>query len=250
MTREWQEVVIKNFDLAADFYNQNAKLQLAIAWRLAKLCSIHQVPNGLWVDLGAGTGLLADALELLNSNQKVLRVDSSPEMLNQQKSDSPSQQWDLNIGIPPFNEFPTLVASSFTLHWLENPVERLNEWFQAITPGGWLALAVPVEGSFPQWHKAAKLAEVECTALSFPSSHSLLSNIPKKCIKYHRLHNFTESAKEVSSLFTAIRKVGAQASKKPPMRIRDWRILYKSWDRSLENKVSLTWRIQLVLIKR
>ena len=225
-------------------------MQYSVAWRLAKICSIHKVPTGLWVDLGAGTGLLADALELLNPTQKVLRVDGSPRMLAKQMSHSPSKLWDLNIGMPALDQVPTLIASSFTLHWLENPCERMNEWFRALPPGGWLALAVPVEGSFPQWHQAAQRAEIQCTALDFPSSSSLLNNIPKNCIRYHKLHNFTQSASEVTSLLKAIRKVGAKTSKKTPLRISDWRILSKSWKRSLKSNVSLTWSIQLVLIKR
>ena len=81
MSNDWTEVVLQNFEKASPKYNDNADLQRIFASRLAKECSKHFIPGGIWVDLGAGTGLLAEALETLNPNQAVLRVDKSQKML-------------------------------------------------------------------------------------------------------------------------------------------------------------------------
>ncbi len=250
MTNNWSEVIKENFDSAAPGYDEHAKLQNAVAWRLAKLCSIQEIPSGLWIDLGAGTGFLADSLERFNPNQKVLRIDKSPGMLARQKEKASSKLWDLNSGLPAFKHCPTLMASSFALHWLENPQTKVEEWFSAIAPGGWLALALPIKGCFPQWYQAAAFTGMPCTALDFPSSNSLLKSIPKNAIHYKKLHNFTQSASEVPSLLKAIKKIGGQASKEPPMGITYWRRLNDAWQRSIKKQVLLTWKIQLILIKR
>ncbi len=244
------KIIIKNFGKAAKDYNQNAKLQKAVAWRLAKLCKKAEIPKGLWLDLGAGTGLLADALEGLNPTQKVLRIDGSNQMISINKKNSPSQVWDLNQGLPKLDEFPALLASSFALHWLENPQKKLAEWFYSLSSKGLLALAVPIQGSFHEWHQASKHAEVDCTALELPNPTLLLSDIPTNCILYRKILSFTQYSNEAVSLLKTIRKIGAQTSQKGSLSISDWRKLDSYWERSVQNKVSLTWRIQIVLLKR
>ena len=62
---------------------------------------------------------------------------------------------DLNRALPKSTPAATLLCSSFVLHWLEAPAETLQQWFQQLDCGGWLAIAVPVAGSFWQWHAAA-----------------------------------------------------------------------------------------------
>lgn len=52
-----------------------------------------------------------------------------------------------------------------------HPPQRLDHRAGA---GGWLALAVPVAGSFPQWHQAADRARVPCTARRLPEADTLI----------------------------------------------------------------------------
>ena len=61
--------VLKQFSGAADRYNSAARLQEGMAWRLAGHCRHLLIPRGLWVDLGSGTGRLADALEATHPGQ-------------------------------------------------------------------------------------------------------------------------------------------------------------------------------------
>ncbi|WP_320673958.1 methyltransferase domain-containing protein [Prochlorococcus sp. MIT 1341] len=250
MKQLWHQEVIENFDKAAISYNENAKLQIAIAWRLAKICTRNKMPKGLWVDLGAGTGLLADALEELNPAQQVLRIDGSNEMLSRTKRLSHTRLWDLSEGLPNLETLPSLLASSFTLHWLEDPPRKLNEWFYSLASGGFLALAVPVDGSFPEWYQASNNAKVPCTALPLPNPKSLLNEIPKHCIQYRKIHSFTQYANDAPSLLKTMRRVGGQTSKNKPLSIKEWRRLSNSWKRSLEKKCALTWRIQIIILKR
>ena len=81
LSNRWSKQVLSNFEQAATTYNSQAQLQRAVAWRLARQCARQPIPAGIWVDLGSGTGLMADALEACNPGQAVLRVDGCPEML-------------------------------------------------------------------------------------------------------------------------------------------------------------------------
>ena len=70
----------------------------------------------LWVDLGSGTGRLADALEQLHPGQSVLRLDGSRSMLNNQRHGVATLLHDLNSPLPTWSSAPALLCSSFVLH--------------------------------------------------------------------------------------------------------------------------------------
>ncbi len=251
MKRFSQNQILINFETASSNYNHEAKLQSAIAWRLAKHCAKLKIPKGKWVDLGSGTGLLADALETCVPNQDVLRLDGSAGMLKRNKAGSSTQLWNLNCGLPSWSKDPSLIASSFCLQWLTNPSKQLEEWFSTLLPGGWLAIAIPVDGSFPQWHFAAQTAGVNCTAMPLPSANSLLHSIPIQSIKLQKLLRFTQKETDVPSIMRAIRKVGAQSSPHKSLGVKEWRKINTSWPRN-ENDgfTQLTWLIQMLLIQR
>ena len=251
MHETWSSQVNKNFNEAATSYEESASIQRNTALKLAKICSDHSIKHGLWVDLGTGTGLLAKSLEDLHPNQYVVRLDYSKNMIDQHPDSSVKQLWDLNNGLPKWPEKPNLLASSFVLHWLENPQNLLRKWFNSLSLDGWIALAIPIKGSFPEWHEAAEKANLTCTALDLPSYDSLISVVPKQSILYNKIEIIKQTAKKATSLLKPIIKVGAQSSHKKKLSVSDWRHLLSFWPISNKDKqVSLSWSIQFLLIKR
>ena len=95
-------------------------------------------PRGLWVDLGSGTGRLADALEQQHPGASVLRLDGGDAMLGRQTGPGATLLHDLNQDLPLWPSAPTLLCSSFVLHWLDDPPERLHHWYSHWLPvAGW-----------------------------------------------------------------------------------------------------------------
>ncbi len=251
MEKNWEGLIIPNFEKASSEYNKNALLQKFFATKLAEHCSQHIIPPGLWLDLGSGTGLLANALEGKNPHQSVLRVDASIKMLKQHAPNKLTKLFDLNLGLPLFKESPKLIASNFALHWLHKPEERLKEWFAALAPGGWLAIALPVKGSFPEWYEASNKANVNCTAMTFPSHDSLTKVINKEKIQLQLLENFTQDAPKVSALLKSLVQVGAQTSPYASLTIGEWRKVTKFWSTSQNNRFpKLTWLVQILLAQK
>ena len=251
MQKTWSSQVNKNFNEAALSYNESASIQKSTALKLAKICSHHSIKHGLWVDLGSGTGLLAKSLEDLHPNQYVVRLDNSKKMIDQHSEKSVTQLWDLNNGLPKWSEKPNLLASSFVLHWLDNPQKKLKEWLNSLSLDGWIALAIPIKGSFPEWYEAAEKANLTCTALDLPSYDSLIRVVPKQSILYNKIEVIKQTAKKATSLLKPMIKVGAQSSQKEQLSVSDWRHLLSFWPISNKDKqVSLSWSIQFLLIKR
>ncbi len=251
MSSNWADVVLKNFSDAASSYEKEADLQRQFAWELAKQCAKQSIPRGLWIDLGTGTGLLAEALEHHNPNQRVIRVDGSKKMLAQHQTGKHTQLWDLNQGLPAWHKSPALLASNFALHWLDQPTKRLEEWFTALKQGGWIAITSPVNGSFTEWEQAANAAGVPSTALSFPSQDALIRAFAPEKIKFKKLYRFTQKSSSAIALLKPILRTGAQASPKASNSIGSLRRLLEAWPRSKGcDEVKLTWLIQLLLVQK
>ena len=251
MHKTWSRQVNKNFNEAALSYNESASIQKSTALKLAKICSHHSIKHGLWVDLGSGTGLLAKSLEDLHPNQYVVRLDNSKKMIAQHSEKSVKQLWDLNNGLPKWSEKPNLLASSFVLHWLDNPQKKLKEWFDSLSLDGWIALAIPIKGSFPEWYEAAEKANLTCTALDLPSHDSLIRAVPNQSVLYNKIEIIKHTAEKATSLLKPMIKVGAHSSHKEQLSISDWRHLLSVWPASNKDKqFSLSWSIQFLLIKR
>ena len=251
MTQTWQERILENFSDACDSYNSEAIIQNIIAKQLATECAKKIIPPGIWMDLGSGTGLLADELERLNKNQSVLRVDGSSMMLNKHSKNCSVKLWNLNSGPPASIEPPTLIASSFAIHWLNDPNARLKEWLEALAPKGWLALAVPIKGSFIEWRKAAAAAKVNCTAMDFPTKDSLIESLPKGHIRYQKIERITQNGPNITSLLKPLVKIGAQTTQHKPLKISEWRNLQRAWPISkITFQHQLTWLVQILLVEK
>ena len=247
----WGDSVLRRFDQSAQNYNAAATLQHAVAGQLADHCRQHIVPGGLWVDLGSGTGHLAEALEARFPDQRVLRLDGSEAMLRQQPISADTQRWDLRGPLPQWQEAPSLLASSFCLHWLPESGQVLEHWLNQLRPGGWLAVALPVDGCFPQWHRAAEACGIPCTAIAFPEQKALLNSVTGDQIRLNSVMHCHAFAETLPKLLKPLRRVGADCSPGPSLPIRDWRALQQAWpDHDGEGQLRLTWVIQLLLIQR
>ncbi len=251
MTSQWEKLVISNFGEAACKYNKNADIQKFYAAKLTEICSKQIINSGLWLDLGSGTGFLADALEEKKANQSVIRIDGSQKMLQQHDSSKLTKLFDLSSGLPPLKESPTLIASNFALHWLNKPKERLQEWFNALAPKGWLAITLPVKGSFPEWYDAAAKANVNCTAMQFPSHDLLTDWIKIEKIKLNKIERFSQQAPKINSLLKPLVHVGGHTTPFSSLTIGQWRRIHRAWETSKDNHLpQLTWLIQILLIQK
>jgi malonyl-CoA O-methyltransferase len=231
---------------AAD-YDGEARLQQAIAWRLARLCQDLPLPAGPCADLGAGSGLLSRALSACHgalAERGPLQLDLCPELLAR----NPLQHrraWDLNTGLPNDLHGAALLASSFALQWLERPEPALRHWCRRLAPGGWLALALPTAGSFPQWRQAAQAAAVPCSALPLPEAEALVRATRQEglTLKHNHLLRFSRPGEGGLESLRALQRLGAAASPTRPLAAGELRRLLRHWPPG----AGLSWEVLLLV---
>lgn len=224
--------VRRRFSRRAAHYNQLAQLQRAIAWRLAHRIRQLPLPPGPWADLGAGTGLLGQALaEQTRANigtntdhptarlsaTDLRQVDLCADLLA--RNPLPSQLcWDLEAGLPAELQGAALLVSSFALQWLQEPAQQLQRWCTALCPGGWLVLAVPTAGSFPEWRQAAAAAGVPCTALPLPEAQQLIhAAAPHLRLRQQQRLRFRRAYGDGRGFLRQLSQLGAGASTTRPL---------------------------------
>ena len=242
--------VRERFGRRASRYAEQARLQRGVAWRLAHLCRDLPLLPGPCADLGAGTGLLSQALRQQRPNLRILQLDLCQELLARNplaENGDGALVWDLNRGLPPDLPPAALLASSFALQWLEDPTMQLRHWCAQPRQGGWLALAVPTAGSLRSWRQAAQAAAVPCTALPLPSARHLIA-VAAEGLELHRCQTlrFTTSAPDGRQALGRIGALGAGASRAPRLRPAQLRRLLDHWPQH----PAWCWEVLLLLGRR
>ncbi|TGG93783.1 MAG: methyltransferase domain-containing protein [Aphanocapsa feldmannii 277cV] len=237
------------FEAAAQRYHRGALLQRAMAWRLALLQRDVPLPAGPRLDLGGGSGSLAQALDAWGIPGLTV-VDQVDELLDL-AAPRPTRRWDLRRGLPPLARAPALVASNFALQWLPRPEHHLRHWCDALAPGGSLLLALPVAGSFPQWHQAAAAAGVPCTAMAFPAAERLVKTAGQVLL-LRRLERrrFTRHWSSPLAFLQALRDLGLAASGHPALGPGQLRALQRHWPAAARGGVAISWQVLLLQGRR
>jgi len=249
----FSDSVERCFRSGAAAYERGATLQAGVAQRLGHLSQAllaTELPAGPRADLGAGTGLLASAIEAKISGPALLRVDACEALLSQEtprQTPPPRLRWDLNQGLPQELQAAALLASSFALQWLEQPAAQLGQWCNALSPGGGLLLAVPCQGSFALWHQSAKDANVPCTALALPKAEELIQQAERTLELLHcRQLRFSRANPGALAFLQQIKGIGAHASRAPRLHPGQLRRLIRHWPGPEQ---AIVWHV-LVLVGR
>ncbi|MFM7361345.1 MAG: methyltransferase domain-containing protein [Cyanobium sp.] len=249
VAQDFRERVQRQFGRRAGLYESQACLQRALAWRLGRLGRDLPLPEGPRADLGAGSGLLSRALLAQHrglADRPPLQLDHCPQLLA--RNTLPRRLlWDLNEGLPAELNGAALLASGFSLQWLERPAVQLSRWCRCLRPGGWLLLAVPTAGSFPQWRRAAQAAGVPCTALGLPEADALIATVRDGGLelRHNRLLRFSRPRQGGLETLRHLSRLGASASRTPPLSVTELRRLLRHWPAA----TPLTWEM-LVLVGR
>jgi malonyl-CoA O-methyltransferase len=133
------------------------------------------------VDLGCGTGLLSTQLLRRFPSAALLGIDLAPGMVEhcrQSFAKNSSVRFitgdveDRGMLVPEVG----LVASSCVAQWFINPSATIQMWARALAPGGVLALACLVEGSFCELREAySEALQRDFQGLRLPSPEAVPS---------------------------------------------------------------------------
>ena len=246
----WNKKVKNNFDNAAPNYLGYSNIQRHFAKKIVSILKGLSIQNGEWIDLGSGTGLLADEIEKEFSTKKITRIDFSKKMLLQNKESSKKILWDLNNCLPSSIIKCPLMTSNFCIHWLDNPEKIIRDWFSKLRSGGYLIISYPTINSFPEWKQTCKETNIEYSGLTFPITKDIIKSFKSDEIYFSNKYLYVENFSDVYKLFRSIVNIGAQSTKCKRKKVYELKKIQKFWPKKETNSVNLTWEINIQIFKQ
>lgn len=171
------------FSRAQD-YDLWAQTHTDVAQNLADwINKAEPAPQSFVLEVGGGTGCLAQALMPRLKPLRWLCTDISPAMLGRARTKL-GQLWPQGLfaamdmeklAVRPCFD---LVVSSMALQWAVDMRKVLAGLWQCLRPGGILAVAVPGDGTFRQWRQACEDLGLECGLRDFPRIEDLAAMLP------------------------------------------------------------------------
>lgn len=154
--------VSRNFSAAAGAYDGAAAAQDAIAEGLVRALPQDFTPSSI-VELGCGTGLLTARLLRRYPAATLRGLDLAEGMIDvcrRRLGSVPRARFDVadaedpRVCVGPVD----LVAASCSAQWFTDPEGTLRRWGAALAPGGLVAAALLVRGSYPELDAAHRAA--------------------------------------------------------------------------------------------
>lgn len=177
---------INGFDNAASNYAKVSGVQRAAARCLISAAPAQARTARRILDLGCGTGFLSQSW--LNTHERhvetILGIDAAPNMLAQARTTANDKRLKFEEGT--LEQPPSVVSesgnwdvllSSFALHWAQSPLAVLEGWCAHVRPGGWLGIALPVQGSFAALTQAWATVDAYQHVVDLPAWGNLLDDL-------------------------------------------------------------------------
>lgn len=165
-----------NFSRAAAAYDAWASHQKLAAARLAGHIPDHGRVKAI-LELGCGTGLLTGHLSRRFPHARITALDPAPGMIQRCRSNPETATLAryVETGAEDFKPGRPcdLVASSLSFQWFPDREAILHTMAASLSPGGCIALAVPLPGTLPE------LAESYRAATGRAAPNLPLWDIPK-----------------------------------------------------------------------
>jgi malonyl-CoA O-methyltransferase len=247
-------------------YDSHARIQRIAADRLMELISLwnHTTPNGPVLEIGCGTGLLTEKLLDFFQDKSILASDASKEMLahceQKIKRLRKAERLQLaNLDATKFarqfekSETYSVIASAFSLQWLQDLEEVIESLLNSLKAGGYLAFCVPSGNSFPEWRQACENAAVPFTGNSLPNLQFFKALNDKFGQPFRFVtEDTTITYNSPTSFFNSLKATGASISLTGrKLSYAQMRRLLSEWPRK-EGKITVTYEIiygQMIRIK-
>jgi malonyl-CoA O-methyltransferase len=256
--------IAQSFGQAALTYHAEASLQKNCATKLLALLESWEVPSGVLLEIGCGTGFLTQELCDRFPNHPFQVTDLSAEMLHfcqahlQIAPDrAPVSFRQMDGETLEGNERYGLIVANFVIQWFKHPVESLLGWLERLKPTGILCLAFPTCDSFPEWRQACESLQIPFTANSLPNSQFLIQALSKVSQdSYLQEEIFCTTHRNASDFFRGLKSIGASVNtSKQKSSVVEMKKLIRYWDGNVNkmgenNVLQVHHHVAFLLIQR
>lgn len=147
--------VRKNFHKAAESYSAESEIQRMSADRVLQLARSAVPSEPQWIlDAGCGTGYCASHLQDLFPEARVIAFDIAHGMAQQAAQNGIMGLCGDLEHLPVKAQSVDLIVTNGVVHWCNDLGRALRSFYQALKPGGTLAMSIYVSGTFRELTQA------------------------------------------------------------------------------------------------
>ena len=188
-------------------YDRHAIVQRRVAEELADTIVSLPMPAAPHVlEIGCGTGFLANALIDRLAGASWLITDIAPTMLGQARARLGNRdriRFSILDGERPVADGPfDLICSSLAAQWFTDLPKALAQWRARLSPRGAIAFTTLASGSFAEWRDAH--LGLSCGAHEYPSADDLASlgfqvTTKRHAVRYADARAFLHAVKAIGA---------------------------------------------------
>ncbi len=221
-----RDEVRAHFSAHADEYDRYAVVQKRVVAQLLERLPAAP-PTGLWLDLGCGTGELAQALRQIQPSQPLLVADIAHGMTchaAERVADVFAVDADAEA-LPLADASCSLILSSSMYQWVDDLGRAFAENWRVIRPGGTFLFALFGRATLHELRASHRAALAEAGnpypshMQSFPETEAVQKALAAAGFAFDLWSNEeVEHHPDVATLLRHLKKIGAQnaSSKRPP----------------------------------
>ena len=213
--------VVRAFDGARD-YDRHASVQRQAAEALAERVGRLPLPSRPDIlEIGCGTGLLSRALLARLPHARWLLTDVAEAMVARcAAAIGPREDVRYAVMDGEAPELPPagfdVIVSSFTFQWFSDLPGSLARLAGLLRPGGTLAFATMIEGSFAEWREAHQTMTGSEPAMNhYPSAHALKAMAPPGLSAHIVEALLVEEHGNARAFLRSLRAIGAHRPLRP-----------------------------------
>jgi malonyl-CoA O-methyltransferase len=255
-----KQEVRARFSKAATTYDTAAMVQRQAARKLSlKLKNLlTDLPDGPLLELGCGTGFMSRHIAELAGERPVYLTDLSPAMLEQCRENLADIGRTKNLHfdcmdadtLACVNRFAAVVCS-FSFQWFAEPESCLARMLESLKAGGYLLVAYPTSGSFPEWQQSCRASNRPYSGNLLPDADCLPRFAQLRALDYwSELEAISAWHKNARSFFESLRATGADFSLKRSGHPIDLLRIVRAWDKQCPAGVAATYEVCYGWIKK
>ncbi|MDZ7773354.1 MAG: methyltransferase domain-containing protein [Balneolaceae bacterium] len=249
----------RGFGASAETYHRTADVQKEVAERL--IASLQPwrdiVPPGPVVELGCGTGFVTESLLEMYPGRELWVTDRAPEMVDfcrERFGEREGLRYEA-MGAEEYERGPEEVAltvSGFSAQWFRDPPFTLGRWLERTRSGGLLLASFPGHESFPEWREQCRELGLPFTGNVLPDTEEMvikLTNGPAQVDYYE--DTVTRNYDSSADFFRHLKAIGADRQLEGRrLTPREMRMLIRNWDRSAGDRITVSYHVVFIAVKR